>query len=115
MSSAVLMKCVWPIIMLVSSGNFIRTDSSSIIGSSSAAKCAAIIAQELCDFAGTCRWRTMLDPKRHKSADLFYPGNHDLLRHSWPERNVQPKTFRDSYSIRKEFQYEKIDIDFFRT
>src|SRR5438093_2676906 len=33
MSSAVLMKCVWPIIMLVSSGNFIRTDSSSIMAS----------------------------------------------------------------------------------
>src|SRR5438034_9768991 len=33
MSSAVLMKCVWPTIMLVSSGNFIRTDSSSIMAS----------------------------------------------------------------------------------
>src|SRR5215470_9605334 len=31
MSSAVLMKCVWPRMMLVSSGNFIRTDSSSSI------------------------------------------------------------------------------------
>jgi hypothetical protein len=33
MSSAVLMKCVWPTMMLVSSGNLIRTDSSSIMAS----------------------------------------------------------------------------------
>src|SRR2546425_676969 len=35
----------------------------------------------------TC-FSPVLDPKRHKSADLLYPENHSLPRHSWPERNV---------------------------
>src|SRR6266851_10137610 len=91
MSSAVLMKCVWPTMMLVSSGNLIRTDSNSSIGSSSAAKCAAIIAQDLRDFGtfadGTCL-RSVLDPKQHKRAHLFHHKNHNLPRLIWPERNA---------------------------
>src|SRR5690349_20734659 len=90
MSSAVLMKCVWPTMMLVSSGNLIWTDSNSIIGFSGAANCGAIIARELQDFAGHLQMclSSVLDPKRHKRAHLFHPENHSLPRHSWPKRNV---------------------------
>src|SRR5438309_626829 len=92
MSSAVLMKCVWPTMMLVSSGN-LHPDRFKLehkvlqrceMRSHHSAGTAGLRGQ----LQMACALALCLTQSVTRAHTCSIPGNHDLLRHSWPERNV---------------------------
>jgi len=92
MSSAVLMKCVWPTMMLVSSGN-LHPDRFKLehkvlqrceMRSHHSAGTAGLRGQ----LQMACALALCLTQSVTRAHTCSILGNHDLLRHSWPERNV---------------------------